>query len=623
MLPNFKSIEILEGNITLQKLMIEVLIEVGLSPTIGEEGALLLVDLDSGSADVDERIAFYEEQNKPILVCGLRHSRARAEAGHARTDTQGSEKFAFIERPFSLGTLVMECFSLLGIQPDEVTAPSMVFPDYKTPTVTTLGDEVSDSEQLNKKFSGDDPDSTDDIEVVFDENSSMILEVEELSSILGASLFGNVERRRVDTEEIKSLRLSHAHPKAPRRRSMNQTMPDTPIALAEYSESEELEGLFENSSLLYDQSEDAKRELNVQIRGVARMLAQSWQRIALTARTQDRSDRIERILMAAINKGLRGASEEVQRIPPSSGFAGGLEVLSLIDVLRTIRDRRLRGKLEIAIGESAFVLHLDGAFLDAIELLSGDTDMILLNILQQGGAIDIHVYENLRLRYENDREEFEPLEMYLLSNQVVSATTLKSARAVRSRELFKTMCSLRGGQFAFLDVRPGDGQSWPRDPLRINHDEILLEILREASIDTGDSKATARTRLLMDPARAASFTSKNLTELERSVLLFFRKGETLAEARGRLEKLAGSEVVDRVVNRLKQLELLRRSMPNTSASLPRLDQNIAEPTVVSAIPEGISATERTTSVSQGYEVNIDNSDVDETTANRKDDPTDY
>ncbi len=592
-------------------MMTEVLTEAGLFPIIGHEAQLLIVDVDSGVPEVNERIAFYEDQEKPILVCGLRHSREMAET------------HCFIERPFSLGTLVAECFSLLGIErEDSQLIPPSLFSDNETPVANIIIDDTDDDLEFSGSFVSVDPDATANMDLKFEDSSSMIMEVEALNSISGAAVRGGVEKRRVENAEIQSLRVARTERSDPRLATINQTMPDTPFALAEQSETGEMitAGLSEASNLFSTMD----GELDLKIRGVAGMLAQSWQRIALTARTEDRCDRIERVLLAALNRSLRDASAEVQRIPLSSGFAGGLEVLSLIDVLRTVRDRRLRGKLEIATGERAYVLHVDGPFLDAIELLSGDTDLIMLNILRQGGAIDQNVFESLKIRYDNDRDEFEPLEMHLLSQKVVSATTLKSAREVRSREVFKSMCGLRGGQFAFLEVRLGDGQSWPRDPLRISHDEILLEMLRESSLDTGDSQATARTRLVVDSNRAASFPSHQLTELERSVLSFFRRGETLADARERLEKLGDPDAVDEVVNRLKKLELLRRSTLDP-AGIPIALPIGRSDTVVSKIPEGISEKEKAIGAGEGTrqisEGLVDDEDED-VTVNRHKKPTD-
>ena len=370
------------------------------------------------------------------------------------------------------------------------------------------------------------------------------------------------------------------------------------------------------------------------------MLAESWQRIALTSRTEDRADQIERVLAAAVGKGLRGAAEEVQRIPQASGFSGALSSLTFVEVVRTVRDRSLRGRLEVAIGDDAFVLHMDGLYLEEIDALSGNVDGLLLEILHQGGAIDDRTYAELLDAYDSG-QFIGPLELELARKNVVADATLQSARVVRAREVFRRLCASRGGQFAFLEIRVGDGQPWPVDRLRINVDQLMLELLRESSIDTGDSQATASTMLQLDPNRAAAIEPGRLTDEERSVMMFFRDGDTLEAARDRLQKQAGPEDVDRIVNRLKKVELLKRSNPrivvpaNLDEKAPAVPASEADTadrkspkrtgeTVVSPVSDVMSEDERrrlndtaeqptdkTTSLKANWDLIPDTSELDE------------
>jgi hypothetical protein len=262
-----------------------------------------------------------------------------------------------------------------------------------------------------------------------------------------------------------------------------------------------------------------------------------------------------------LSRGVKGASEEIMRLPLAQGFSGSLAAMPAIDLLRTVRDRRLRGRLEIASHDDAFVLYLEGASLQEIDTLSGgaSSEEILLEILAQSGALDADTHRELREAY-GGAEMMMPLENRLVRDKVVTKGALREARESRAKAFFRQICALRRGQFAFIEVQPGDGAPWPVEPLLLSVDTILLELLREASFDTGDSRATSRTRLVLDPARAAAVQPSRLTDTERRVLELFRHAETVGQAREILAQAPPDEV-DRIVNRMKQLEILKRSDP--------------------------------------------------------------
>lgn len=632
-----RTAEILEGNETIRRLMADSLRALGVDVVERHNGDeppepsdLLVADVDSGVV-VEERAAAYLDDDRVVVYCGLRDSR----------DRYPDERW--VERPFTPYVFQSACADALGLEavsppssePSldsgedsdfDIDATAAIRPppgmgkSAKTSEEPITRELDYDEAQALEQRLGLDPGvlqgspeitlSDEDAFEVLDLDDSAVLVVDGLKFALGGKVRGDVESRRVETHELEAKREEEIRVRGTRSRTFNQTMPDTPHALNDSEPTDrdlqvtssvgsdaaptplapDVRSSPADSSLDEIAPAASGGDLQLQIKGVARMLAESWQRIALTSRTEDRADRIQRVLAAAVGKGLRGAAAEVQRIPPAIGFAGSLNSLTFVELVRTVRDRRLRGRLEVAVADEAFVLHMDGLYLEEIDALSGNVDGMLLDILHQGGALDDRTYDNLLDAFDSG-QFLGPLELELARKQVVADATLQSARVVRARELFRRMCASRGGQFAFLEIRPGDHQPWPVDPLRVNVDQLLLELLREASIDTGDSQATASTHLQLDPNRAAALSPGRLTEEERHVMNFFRDGETLESARDRLQKQAGPEDVDRIVDRLKKVELLKRSDP--TIDVPSKVEDAVRETPVSADEEAIKHSKRT------------------------------
>lgn len=571
------TVELLEGNETIRRIMEESLRDYGIATATndGEEApeelaSVLVADVDSG-VEVAARVAQYLDDARTVLFCGLRGSR----------EMYGDERW--LSRPFTAAEFVRECTAALGFgghddqfeppyNPRATAAlkppPADLSVAREEPVTREIG--YDEAQDLERRLGLDPHTLSSEVEenAIFEEldiDDSAILSVGHLQFALGGRVAGEVASRRVDEAEINAQREAEIHVRTTRTPTFNQTMPDTPRALSDTTEEgirRPLSGMTPALGLSPDSSGELSRpspELAAAIRGVARMLAESWQRIALTSRTEDRADRIQRILAAAVGQGLRGAAEEVQRIPHSSGFSGSLNSLTFIEVIRTVRDRRLRGRIEVAIGDEAYVLHMNEHALDDIDTLSTSVDGLLIDILFQGDAIDEATHEELHTALAEGRFT-GTAEMEVARLGLVDDARLQAARVVRAREIFRQLCRHRGGQFAFLDIRPGDGQPWPINPLRINVDQLMLELLRESSIDTGDSQATASTHLLFDPNRAALLEQEQITDAERNVLNFFRDGDTLEAARERLQ--SSGEDLDRIVDRLKKVELLRRSDPS-------------------------------------------------------------
>lgn len=573
------TIELFQGNETVRRLTSAALKRAGFdvrSETNSSTADLLIIDVSSGKELPTELREKYAEAEKPILFCGV------------RGDREDFLEETWIDRPYAQNTIISMCAKLVG----PADLPGKLVADDDPITREMQYEEAIELEAqlgLNSGALADPPpmdivdDAEDDV-LSLDEHGSSIIAVEELSSLVaGGKLMGAVKKRAVDSQELSivddvPLKLSVRNP------TFNQTMPDSPMALG----NDTLEtGTQTAPSIVPPPPDDvisgAATEVGQQVKSVAKMLAESWNRIAGSARVEDRADHIERVLMAMIQQGTRGAASELRRIPGITGFAGDLQVLGVIDLLRTIRDRRMRGRLELSVNDGTYVLYLEGGELADVETLSGSMDLLLLDTLRGMGKLDERVHSELSQAYATGAF-LEPVELKLRRDGLVDEVTLRDARTNRVKATFAYLCGVRRGEFAFLPVQPNDGLPWPPRGLRLSVDALLLEILRESSLDTGDSQATARTRLVLDAARTSTIHPSMLTEEEIAVLKYFRDGETVGNV---LEQLSLVEV-DKIVHRLKSMELLKRSNPFIQTP----DLEVADSTVVSRVSDSISRHER-------------------------------
>ncbi len=578
------TVEIYEGNNTIRRLMSATLARAGFevvetlagSPS-PSEADLLVVDVDSGLPDTASRAKAYQDDERPVLFCGVRSSRERFPAT------------PWLDRPFSKNTFLSQCLVLI----EGPTAERIVIAGEDDPITRELhyDEAIALEKQLGLEpgvLGTDHMDYEVDDEVMdLDAHGSAIIEVADLRTLMsGGRLVGEVATRRVDANELIHDRaeLPRMMPRTP---SFNQTMPDTPLAMASLGEGDELSNTTESGIVPPPDETDAAR-LASDLKNVARVLADSWNRIGVTARTEDRADRIERILSSLFEGGMRSVSQEIRRIPSGVGFAGSLESLPVIDLLRTIRDRRLRGRLEISVPDATWVLFLESGTIDDLENLSGSADLQILDALLSLKRLSSADHIELSKGYATG-EFHEPATIKLVQDELVTLDEIQRARVRCLKDAFRVICAARRGNFAFLEILNGDGQSWPVRGLGQNVDALLLEVLRESSFDTGDSQATARTVLMLDAGRTAALSPEALTEEERAVLLFFRDGEKVGSI---VEQLSHPELA-RIVNRLKKLELLKRTSPRIKT--PAIASPVSEvrnQTVVNPLTDVLSRNER-------------------------------
>ena len=558
-------IEVWEPNATLRALMCEALDEAGFEVITGaaqrgEAAAsnvpadLLILDVEGSEQDFDARLQVYQEAGRAVLFCGLRNSREHF------PDTR------WLERPFSLMTLLAQCRELLGLgqlphatsAEADRTLPEDLLSETRRLTIketvvleAALGlQEGQLIGELNRAQRQDEADrlgadlgdelavlelNGDDILVVDDAELSLNVSGQSVlgrAASPGGDLVGVVWRSTLDDEELEvdaSLDAgleSESVVSGLRSKTMNSTMPDVPAVKRHEAmghsaaPSSRLLGLTQDvsqvggapgssvglapSSTPYSQVSGVVLgpQLEPKTRGAAELLAGAWSQIGSSARQGDRREHIEKILRAVFAQGLEAGEAQVRRIPAAPSFSGSLAVLSLTDLLVTIRDRALRGRLELAIGPEYFVLYLDAQALDEIENLTGNDEQLLLDILAQMGCLGRADYDALGQSLSDPLAA--PLRMQLRERRVASATAdtpktplgqthplvdeddLREARRLSTLQLFKKIrhaarSAAQPGSFAFMEILPGAGHAWPFDALGLNVDELLNSARREDS----------------------------------------------------------------------------------------------------------------------------------------------
>lgn len=589
-------IEVCQPNRTVAGLVSEIFEETGArvrgldaSPR-AELADVLFFDVDAlSSRGASERLADYRAADVPVILCGLRHLRVAEEGRHE----------VWLDRPFSGGALLYHCACLLGIpyEPVRDPMPTALTRETREEPIRELSlqlptreVEIDEASLLEEEFGlepgvlgGRDDEFAGPGEPTAKMSHTAAIDLSDLEELVdeededdegyavafsGGKIHSPIDAIALELDALDPVSWNEdtAPPVIERPSSTYQTMPDMP-KVSRPSERTVLEapvGVGAEASAVVAQSLDD--ETSMELRSFARMLAESYSRIGLAARSEDRFDRLNRVLHALFEKGLDGAANELGRIPQAEGFSGSIRALSLVGLFRTIRDRKLRGRLEISTASQAFVLYLDGGWLDDIDALAGDSELMLLEILRAHDALDDVMYQ----RFLREREEPDalapPVEMRLRMEGLVTEAALNHARRLRGEEIFGRTCSARTGNFSFIEIYRGDAHAWPVHELRLNVDELLLAILREGSLETGVSEATSRAVLQPNMGRLVHLNQAALEGVERELLRFFAGGRTLAQAHEAFAAY-GAEF-ERAIERLKRADLLHRVTPDADVLAP-------------------------------------------------------
>ena len=532
---------------------------------------LLLYDLDCASSSPQaERARLYELASLPTICSG---SRAGGEAlgPHAR----------WLERPFTMDALrELAGRELAGLAPGEREEAAALEEEFGLEPGVLGG---ASDEAITPRGEQELLDATGLEEISGSSHhgaiSSSEAEQEDEASAsareLGGVVYGAPRHERVSLGGVASRRERAALKEgvAPaaldlkplkesvRDQSSRTTRPRRPAGRqarrarrpAGHEEVASVSGGAEASSLA-PPAAPLTEELALEVRSFARMLSEALGTIALNARAEDRFAHIERALSALLTRGLDGASEELRRVPRARGFSGDLRALSLVALFQVIADRALRGKLEIASGEEAYILYVEGARLCEIDALVDNGDRVLLEVIRAEQLLEPGALELIEERYEVFGE---PVEMALRRLNRVDASALERALKARAVELFRRACQVRDGRFAFIELSPGDGLAWPVRDLGLDLNAMWLELLRRDAVETSISEATASAQLMPDVARVMAMHEGALTEMEREALEVFEGGASIASA---LKALAhhDRDAVTEMITHLKRARLLWR-----------------------------------------------------------------
>ena len=292
---------------------------------------------------------------------------------------------------------------------------------------------------------------------------------------------------------------------------------------------------------------------------LATLLAESWNRIGLTARWEDRAERLKRTFDALLDGGLSRASDELERVPPAHGLSGTLQVFPSWQLIRLIRERELIGRLEISNESGGFVLYFDSASVVGVDDLQGRSEAMLLDCLREIESVDEEAYRDLSETLEDSFAA--PLEMRLRSDGIVTESQLLEAREARAKWVMKEVLAANVGTFAFIHGNDESGQPWPVNELDLNIDVVMLDLVREGKVDHVGDEIIDETLWVTIPKRLEAADPSDFTVTELSILdlcveptYFEDVVESLEgsedELRSDLEKLESVGFIERLADRI-------------------------------------------------------------------------
>lgn len=294
------------------------------------------------------------------------------------------------------------------------------------------------------------------------------------------------------------------------------------------------------------------RRFERELAEVAGLLAESWSRLGLTARWEDRAERLKRIFSAFAEQGVEGASEELDRIPPAHGFSGTLTVFPALELIRLVREKRFLGRLEVSHESGGYVLYLDGNRLVGIDDLEGRSEAMLLDCLRQSETVDHATYEQLVDAAEDSLGQ--PLEMRLRTEGLVTDEQLLDARRTRAKRVVEEVVNATTGSFAFIHGGDESGQPWPVNELGLSIDVLLLELLRAGSVDWSPNEQLGPEAFVAAGHRLGDEQQTALALVERRVLNACAEPRRLDELARELEM--GPSQAEQVVRRLRAVGFL-------------------------------------------------------------------
>lgn len=576
--PSEHSIELAEGNRTLYTLLSETLEEKGFevrSQPEEEPTDLLAADVDSGVSDLEERFESYRESSRPIVLYGVRGSNRDYDEPDEWLDRpfEPAEFVAACRR--ALGLEERDSFAEIDeTDAGESQRDGTDDEDADEPEAAESGEIQIDLDP--EADAGDEEGEVLEI----DDASSMVLDVSEVEELeggygSGGSLGESTEREALDVESLEEAAEDLETGAALSDPEANPTLPEVPdggerpgSAPEESSSIRQVDsnagpasgaestgarsnpapgsGPVEPDSVVGaqvpggDGSPPAARggesgpspggepdlqqpsgrrispEFERELSEMAGLLAESWGRLGLTARWEDRTERLKRIFSALVEGGLGQASEELERIPPAHGFTGALEVFPPLDLVRLIRRRGFLGRLEISNESDGYVLYFDANRLVGIDDLEGRSEAMLLDCLRESASVDDELYRELRNTVEDSLAA--PLEMRLRTEQLVTEEQLLDARRTRAKRVVEEVLNATTGNFAFIHGGDESGQPWPVNELGLSVDVLLLELLRNGDVESTTASEKSAEAFVTAGDRLGDEQQTALALVEREIL---------------------------------------------------------------------------------------------------------
>lgn len=287
---------------------------------------------------------------------------------------------------------------------------------------------------------------------------------------------------------------------------------------------------------------------------LATLVANSWNRIGLTARWEDRAERLERTFEALLDDGVSGASDELERVPPAHGFSGTIDVFPTFDLVDLIRSRGLLGRLEVSNESGGFVLYFDGPRLVGVDDLEGRSESMLLDCLRQAESVDDQVYDEMRRSLDDSLAA--PLEMRLRSDNLVTDSQLLDARRTRAKWVLKEILGTHTGNFAFVHGNDESGQPWPVNELGLQVDLLALELVREGAIESPVVDYGLKTTFVTVRERMREVGDELLAPVEKDVLDYCIQPAAVRELTDVLE--APEPEVQAAIERLEAVGFLTK-----------------------------------------------------------------
>ncbi len=600
--PSSQRVELVEGNQSLRTLMRGILTEGGFACLDDEPDTpadLLVVDIDNLETPGQDRRKLYRQVGRPILVCGL----------GGGDDVEGDAHW--LSRPFNPDELMVACRKALGLESEALTPAE----SGSTPTDRPATREIDYTDvPVDGEVEGDiaepgagtgdgstashRPRGAEDSEILeIDDASSMVVDVQELEEHVstGGSMEGTVSARDLDVEGLYDA-VNDLEPVGTFEDSKtNPTLPDVPTS----KEDGEGSGLASNSSPpsagstgahanrslgsnprdpdgrgateqpsvessrpadegspepTGSRSDSVSPSFRRDFRELATRLANSWDRIGLTARWEDRAERLTRTFEALVERGLSGASRELERVPPAHGFSGTIEIFPTFQLIDVIVARNLLGRLEISNQEGGYVLYFDGLQLVGVDDLEGRSDAMLLDCLRETEELDADAYRRLRRRLNESLTT--PLEMRLRTEEIVTDAALEAARRTRAKWVLKEVMRMDRGTFAFIGGGAESGQPWPGNELDVHIDGLALELLREGSCDVDVAEVRGGATFVAVSDLMERSGDEQIVEFERKLLAACRSPRSLEGLEQTLDTPT-DEIAD-ALQRLEAVGLLQQ-----------------------------------------------------------------